>query len=200
MRHSVKADNSPYFLESINALLERNSEILGVLVNDFRSPNSDIESFIKRNAVQSAMMKNSVTYLVLAEKDGCIDFVGYFTLSIKVLRIKSDDLSNTEKKRLRIFSYFDESNGCFNCPAILLAQFGRNFSEKSLSISGDDLMALALDKVYEAQGIIGGRILFLECEQREKLIDFYKSQGFRLLDGFSKSVSDVELRQMFRLI
>jgi hypothetical protein len=37
---------------------------------------------------------------------------------------------------------------------------------------------IACDKVKEAQDIIGGRAVFLECEDVPKLTDFYIDNGF----------------------
>lgn len=45
-------------------------------------------------------------------------------------------------------------------------------------ISGDVLLKLACDKVKEAQDILGGRFVFLECEDKEKLKEFYENNGF----------------------
>ena len=49
------------------------------------------------------------------------------------------------------------------------------------------MLKLALDKVAEMQHIVGGKIVYLECEQKERLISFYERNGFvnfgtRLLD------------------
>ena len=39
-------------------------------------------------------------------------------------------------------------------------------------------MKLACDKVIEAQNILGGKFVFIECEDKEKLKNFYESNGF----------------------
>ena len=41
-------------------------------------------------------------------------------------------------------------------------------------IRGDELLKLACDKVREAQYILGGRFVFLECEDKPKLKEFYE--------------------------
>ena len=43
---------------------------------------------------------------------------------------------------------------------------------------GDELLKLALDKVREMQMIVGGKVVYLECEDRPCLKDFYSSNGF----------------------
>ena len=47
------------------------------IFSDFSSPkNSDVESFLKRNAVEFTKKNQSVTYLVFSLEDMCL--VGYF--------------------------------------------------------------------------------------------------------------------------
>ncbi len=46
-------------------------------------------------------------------------------------------------------------------------------------ITGDELLQIACDKVIEVHGIIGGRIVFLECQDNEKIINFYERNGFK---------------------
>ena len=57
-------------------------------------------------------------------------------------------------------------------------------------------MELALSKVYEVQSMIGGRILFLECEQKQNLISFYERYGFKSLGSAPKG----EFIQMYKII
>lgn len=45
-------------------------------------------------------------------------------------------------------------------------------------ITGDILLKLACDKIKEAQDILGGRFIFLECEDKDTLREFYESNGF----------------------
>ena len=37
---------------------------------------------------------------------------------------------------------------------------------------------MACDKVLQAQALLGGRFVYLECEPCVKLIDFYEKNGF----------------------
>lgn len=45
-------------------------------------------------------------------------------------------------------------------------------------ITGDMLLKLACNKVKIAQEVLGGKFVFLECEDKPKLIEFYESNGF----------------------
>lgn len=61
----------------------------------------------------------------------------------------------------------------------LIGQLGKNYyNGYNDLISGDILLKLACDKVKEAQDILGGRFVFLECEDKPQLKDFYESNGF----------------------
>lgn len=63
--------------------------------------------------------------------------------------------------------------------ANLIGQLSKNFFDNyNELITGDELLKLACDKVKVIQGEIGGRIVYLECEDDPKLIDFYSSNGF----------------------
>jgi len=56
---------------------------------------------------------------------------------------------------------------------------GKNFcNEYDKLITGDELLKIALDKIFEAQQIVGGKIVYVECEDTPALIDFYQSNGF----------------------
>ena len=76
------------------------------------------------------------------------DFLGYFTLATKILTLKQSSLPKTECKAIARFGYFDEDSQSYKLPAALIAQFSRNFNESSKSISGDDLMDIALNKIF----------------------------------------------------
>ncbi len=61
-------------------------------------------------------------------------------------------------------------------------------------------MDIVLSYVRSIQSQVGGLITFLECEPVKKLVEFYKSQGFRFLSEKTISKTDKELLQMYRLI
>ena len=64
-------------------------------------------------------------------------------------------------------------------PAPLIAQLGKNYADgNNYLISGDDLLQMATNKVKEIQNEIGGRFVYLECEEKEKLLSFYRRNGF----------------------
>ena len=183
-----------------NILKESAGELLFNLLSDsFVSQNKDVEIFLKEKSVQSTKLYTSSTYLVYDFKETA-DLLGYFTLATKMLTIKPASLTSSKSKVIKRFVSLDSDTNTFRLPAILLAQFGRNFSENSDSIKGSELMKIALERIEKAVSLTSGKIAFLECEPKEKLIKFYESCGFRLLDNIVYSKNSKELVQMFRVI
>lgn len=166
------------------------------LAETFKSKNRDVELFLNEKALQSSKLCTSSTYLVAEE----FDLVGYFTLATKMLTLRLGNLSSTQSKVIKRFVSLDSDTNTYRLPAILLAQFGRNFSDNSASIAGKKLMEIALEHITRVVSLSSGKIAFLECEPKKKLIAFYKNCGFRLLDNIVYSKDKKELVQMFRVI
>ena len=180
--------------------VSNDEDLCTTLTSLFESPNKDVESFLKTKAVQSAKLYTSSTYLVYALKKA-VDLLGYFTLAIKTLTIKHSDLTTkAQEKLIKQFASFDPDSESYKLPAILIAQFGRNFSKKSASINGAELMNLALEHIYKVFTLSSGKTVFLECEKKEKLIRFYEDHGFFMLNNSIPSKDKKELIQMFRFI
>lgn len=178
-------------------LLKMNNgrEFFEEISRNFISKNIDVENFLKRSSIQSTLLRQTATYPVFEKKD----FVGYFTLAIKTVVLNSSSFSSKEKSKLERFSKLDSENKTYTVPAILLAQFSRNFSESSKSISGKLLMEIAFNQIQEIQDRAGGSLMFLECENIPSLIKFYESCGFKMLDSTRITDNENELLQMFKL-
>jgi len=81
-------------------------------------------------------------------------------------------------------------NKGFVIPAPLIAQLGKNFTDGlNTELSGDELLKMALEKVSAAQFILGGKIVYIECEDVPKLLKFYTDNGFI---SFAKREKDSE--------
>ena len=201
MQDSVKKTN--YKIQRISELLsmENGEQYFYSIAESFKSPNKDVETFLKTKAVQATKLNTATTYLVYKEISPIeIDLVGYFSLAMKMLTLKKSSLSSSKEKVISRFGYYDEDSDSYKVPAILVAQFGRNFDDESASVSGNDLMTITLNQVKTALSYLSGKTVFLECEKEQKLIDFYKEQGFILLDNEITSKNSKELLQMYRLI
>lgn len=169
------------------------------MVLSFSSINKDVEKFLKEKAIQSTKLGTSSTY-VLVYKGQTPQILGYFTLATKILSLKQANLSKSSEKVIKRFGYYDENSAAYHLPSILIAQLGRNFYDGSHTISGSELMAIALRYVKDILRRTSGKTVFLECEKKQKLIDFYKEQGFITLDNEVLSKDSKELMQMYRLV
>lgn len=111
--------------------------------------------------------------------------VGYYTLAIKhfviknaVVKSKSGKNINSKlRHRINKFAQNDVDTGQYIISAPLIGQLGKNDNYANL-ISGDILLQYACDKVKEIQAAAGGKIVYLECEDKPALIDFYSRNGF----------------------
>ena len=141
--------------------------------------NLDVEYFLKEKAIEYSKQDISRTFLVLSEYKGRNVIVGYFAITNKATTIKKFVISKTKRKKiLRYAEYNNESKG-YNIALPLIGQLGKNYNNGyNKLISGDNLLKFACDKIKQTQNIIGGRYVFLECEDIDKLKNFYEDNGF----------------------
>lgn len=142
--------------------------------------NPDIEIFLKKNAVQFAKEKKSITYIVGDKDDGSL--LGYFTITHKPIEVPAAGLSKTTIKKLEKHSRLKDTENVYVVSAFLIAQFGKNYTvDRGNRITGSELMKLADKELLDVQRKIGGSVKYLDCEADAKLIRFYqKEQGFVL--------------------
>lgn len=181
-------NRSSYGEEDIKKLLFSFETISGK-----NAPGSeDVESFLHNKAIQYEKLDLSRTYLVMSTYKGKSFIAGYFSISPKPLVINKKNfskLSNALQKRLMGIGHKTDQK-TYEIKAYLLGQLGKNYNEvakKAKSASGNDLLALAYRKIQEAHKLVGGRIVYLECEECEKIKEFYRYNGFRELEGFKSS-------------
>ena len=161
--------------------------------------NSEIEHFLHSNAVDFARRKMAMTYLVVDDDE---EIAAYYTLTHKAVEIPCDNMSSSMKRKIARFSQFDEEYGSFTVSAFLIAQFGKNSSYKGENLAGNSLMDTALNVFSHVQYEIGGSIVYLECEDNKKLLDFYTNEYNHYIlfnERFSKS-DNVEYKQLLRFI
>lgn len=156
-------------------------EKLKYILNDFECDlNKDVENFIREKAIDFFKLDISQTFIVTHLYQNKTVIVGYFALTNKVTKIRRSSLSNNWRKRLARFSNKDDlDEKYFSVSLPLIGQLGKNYKNNyNTLISGDLLLKFACDKVKEAQKILGGRMVYLECEDVPKLREFYESNGF----------------------
>jgi hypothetical protein len=54
---------------------------------------------------------------------------------------------------------------------------------KAKNVSGRDILDLCMEKIYQAQTIVGGRYVLIECQGHEKIVDFYRNNRFKFLQA-----------------
>lgn len=151
------------------------------MLSSFSSPkNKDVEDFLKNNAVQFARQNLAPTNLVYANCDkGCF-LCGYFTLTIKTIEVYKHMVGSKTFDKLKKFGTYDKVLKRCTIPAPLIAQLGKNYADGcNKLIDGAELLQIACDEVKKAQLIVGGKVVYLECEDVGKLTDFYHRNGFK---------------------
>lgn len=171
------------------------------LKNDLKSfsckTNEEIETFIREKAIDFAKRKLSITYLVEDINDGAI--LGYFTLTHKSIVVDAANLSKSSEKKLARYSRKDAKTGNYMASAFLLAQFGKNYAvDEGKRISGSELMSFADIVLIDIQYRIGGGIVYLDCEDHDKLIKFYSGQNFKRFDDRFAEEENKEYIQFMR--
>lgn len=173
------------------------------ILSEFSCPfNTDVERFLKRQAIEFAKKHQAVTYLVLSSEDA--ELLGYFSITIKPLVVKAEPFSNTARRKLARFSEIDKSEQTYNLAAYLIAQLGKNFNDRAKGrISGQELLEAAIRQIQILQYQAGGMVAFVEADNKEKLLSFYENYGFKRFDtrqAVSKEAEPHELVQLLRLI
>ena len=72
--------------------------------------NKDVEGFLKKSAVEFAKKHQAVSYLVFSQKNGA--FLGYFSLAIKTISVKAQNVSRTVQRKLSRISSLDDGDYC----------------------------------------------------------------------------------------
>ena len=164
--------------------------------------NIEVEKFLKEKAIQLSKQGISKTYIVttLIDEDNII--VGYFSIANKMTKMKKDFFGGRTKRRFERFAETNKNTDMYFDSLPLIGQLGKNFSNNyDQYITGDILLRLACNQVREVQKMIGGRFVFLECEDIPKLRNFYEDNGFmcynkRMLDKYESESNVKYLLQM----
>ena len=174
MENRYKVVNLNYIISELGE--EKSKQIL----SNFCCPkNKDVEDFIKLKSIEFSKQGLAGIHLVFSIIDDNLSLLGYFALSTKIISISSKSLSNTLKKRISKFATYDKETNTYILSSILIGQLGKNYNNGlNEYIKGDELLKIACDKVRETQMDVGGKIVYLECEENEYLMNFYKNNGF----------------------
>ena len=84
----------------------------------------------------------------------------------KAIDIPATDMSNAQKKKIQRFAQLDQDMYVFRASAYLIAQFGKNYAvDNGMSIRGTELMECAMSVLHDVQEMVGGGLVYLECEE-----------------------------------
>lgn len=151
------------------------------VLSTFECPlGKDVEDFILNKAIDFAIQRIAITFLVFLEKDEQLYFVGYYTLANKFVSVSGTMLSKTMQKRIARFSQYDMKLESYLISMPLIAQLGRNFKYNKFGteFTGTDLIELACKRILQVQKAIGGKMTYIECASNPKLYEFYARNGF----------------------
>jgi hypothetical protein len=189
------------YLGSDNPQLGEN-RLLQVLSGFSCPKNPDVEHFLKSNSIEFTKKNQSVTYLVFLSST--MELVGYFTLALKPLTVRGENVSNTVKRKLLRVSELDEQSQTYTMSAYLIAQLGKNFlSGVERKVTGAELLELAWNEIEKMQYMGGGMVTFLEADNKERLLAFYQTNRFQSFDTRQTSTGTEgshELVQLLRLL
>lgn len=107
-------------------------DMLKIFLSNFScKKNSDVERFLKEQAIDFTKKNQSVTYLVFSED--YTELLGYFTLATKPISIRvnsdaAEGFSNTIKRKISRVSEFDDVTETYTLSAYLIAQLGKNYA------------------------------------------------------------------------
>lgn len=169
------------------------------ILSEFKcTVNPEIEYFLHNNALEFAKRKMSITYLVV---DDNAQIIAYFTLTHKPALVPCELLSKNGRKKIERHARRDEATNAYTVSAFLIAQFGKNERYiDSIHYPGIELMDQAIEVLRDVQRKIGGGIVFLECENKEKLLKFYQNEhnNFFVYGERKSEIENISYKQLLR--
>lgn len=180
-------ESDDFSIVSLSALLSSYGDTVtqNILASFEPFADNSTVDFIRKNAIPMEKRDLSRTYLAVRSSDSTI--LGFVTLGMKCIRIPEENLLS---KNLLKQCNIDGSIGV--AQAYLLGQLVRSkYSPKGF---GELLMDFAINKVREAKGIVGCRLLRIDCS--DELLGYYEKHGFSKI----RKNLDKDLNQMIILI
>ena len=105
------------------------------------------------------------------------------------------------KRKLSRASTLNEQDQTYNLAAYLIAQLGKNYNNGANErISGKELLGLAIRQIQQLQYLAGGMVIFLEAADEERLLSFYRANGFQRFDTRLTDSSKGEPHELIQLL
>lgn len=163
--------------------LEEDKELKPLLSSFSCTKDKDIEFFLHKRAIEFERFSKSRTYLIFSKEEMLaknlseLTIYDYFSLALKILSVP-DSVSNRVRKELDGFSAKLHGVQISDFPCYLIGQLSRNLDIPNNPIDGRTLLEFAHDVISSAVEAVGGRYMMIECRDNEKLINFYKDNGY----------------------
>ncbi len=151
--------------------------------------NPDVENYLKKISIEHDNKHMSKTYLYI--NDEISEIIGYYSLALKTVSFEDESIPKSLIQKLHGYS-----KNCNRIVAVLIGQLGKNFSIKNNPLNMKIILNDIFNIYLKVQELAGCRVLLLECEEREKLVKNYESNGFKIL----QKRKDKELLQMYQII
>ena len=132
--------------------------------------NENVERFIKHQCIRFEDEGLARTYVLFCKTKQ--DILGYFSIAIKSIDLHG--LSGGKKIDFALTTKLDHS------PAYLIGQLGKH-KNCGKRLAKGQLLNKALSFIQGARDIVGGRVVYLDCENEQNLVDYYCESGFTLL-------------------
>lgn len=172
------------------------NQVKSILSSFVCEKNKDVQMFLRDKAIEFSKQGLAKTTLVYWVSDDETEkyLVGYFTVASKYLCVSKDSISKSLAKKMNAHGTFNANTREYIVPAPLIAQLGKNFADgNNYLISGAELLQMAVDKVKSIQEELGGKFVYLECETKEKLVQFYTNNGFTEFGKRRKDRDEIEV-------
>lgn len=175
-------------------------ESVKILLSEFScDKNKEIEDFVRNKALDFSKRKITITHLLLDEES---NLVAIYALTHKAISINGNLLNESVLKKLRKYALPEPNTNNFLVSAFLIAQFGKNSSNKNCKQRiGNEIMQSVFEFIKKVQNQIGGRIIYLECEDKKELLDFYTNEQNRFsIFGERFSEDGILYKQLLKIL
>ena len=132
---------------------------------------SDIETFLRQQAIPYEKAHKSRTYLIVkSDSTRSMEIIGYFAVALSNIKIP-DGLSKSMKKKLGFTSKTEI------LPCYLIGQLGKNDLYWK-DIEGRLLVDQAMNILLKGRELVGGKFVIVDCKDIDSVTTFYESNGF----------------------
>lgn len=167
-------------------------------INHYEPQNS--KCIVTQELSAYAKRKMSITYLLLDEYSRVL---AIFAITHKAVQILGTNLSSTLQKKIQRYAQKNEKTDEYALSAFLIGQFGKNYQHKDAPVpDGGKMMEAVLTILKHVQREIGGGVVYLECEEKPELLNFYQNEKnrFRKFGERLSEKENVNYIQMLRIL